>query len=97
MSCLFTFVYNRNGSRFSVVLGVAGARRAAGVAGVPDSDASDGLRSRRDTAVCCPDRTGVVLPDGVLCLARGGTTISVGILEVRYIPPLEYLPLAGVR
>lgn len=57
------FVYSRKGSRLSVVR--AGVRRARGVAG---ASASDGRRTSRDAAVCCPGRTGVVLPDGVLCL-----------------------------
>lgn len=45
-------------------------RREPGVAGAPLSEASDGLRNNLDTAVCCPERTGVVLPDGVLCLLQ---------------------------
>lgn len=65
------FDYSRNGSRFSVVDFVEGVPlRVVGVAGAPLSDASEGFRSSRDTAVCCPDRTGVVLPDGVRCLTR---------------------------
>lgn len=42
-------------------------RRDPGVVGAPLSEASDVFRNL-DTAVCCPGRTGVVLPDGVLCL-----------------------------
>lgn len=68
---IFFFVYNRNGSRFSVVRDDGVARRAPGVVGVPLSDASEGFRSNLDTAVCWPERTGVVLPDGVLCLPLG--------------------------
>ncbi|OWR55492.1 hypothetical protein KGM_212230 [Danaus plexippus plexippus] len=60
--------YSRKGSRFSVVL--AGVRRERGVAGVVGAafSASDGRRTSRDAAVCVPGRTGVELPDGVLCL-----------------------------
>lgn len=68
-------VYSRKGSRLSVVR--AGVRREGGVAG---ASASDGRRTSRDAAVCCPGRTGVVLPDGVLCLPLAGVSRPVGVL-----------------
>lgn len=72
------FVYSRNGSRFSVVREDEGVpRREPGVEGAPLSDASEGFRNSRDTAVCWPDRTGVVLPDGVLCLLQNQILVSI--------------------
>lgn len=54
-------------------------RREPGVAGPAVSEASDGFRSSRDTAVGCPDLTGVVLPEGVLCLLKQLAIISTAI------------------
>lgn len=44
-------------------------RRERGVAGATGpSAASEGRRTSREAAVVVPGRTGVELPDGVLCL-----------------------------
>jgi hypothetical protein len=84
------FDYSRNGSRFSVVVRPGVVRREPGVAGAPPSDASDGLRSKRDTAVCCPARTGVVLPEGVLCLY---TNLCVIIEKLQNHPCIKLVKL----
>lgn len=68
--------------------------------GVPASEASEGFRNKRVTAVCWPDRTGVVLPEGVLCLPLAGVKKPVGVRGLE--PPLgvvtpSLLALAAAR